>query len=255
MSIRAHVSTCPECSSLVDTLAHRPPVPVVIEEPATRLAADRRRRLRLLVPLAAAAAVAAALLWRGAGKTTPDNASDVHAHARIRFPADPPLRGQAPSDLWYPRDRVLRSSQALWSKLQFELAPHERASKYRVVLYRNDGSAFDSGRELVRLESTSPLFDSGSIAFELPAGHYTWEAWIEVDGLDLALGRRDFECVVDDGLVRELAERERAAEPARSEALLHLLHDAGFVGDARAFARTLPATPERDQYLARRPVR
>jgi hypothetical protein len=61
--------------------------------------------------------------------------------------------------------------------------------------------------------------------------------------------------VADAALLDGLRTRNTAAEPARSESILHLLHDAGFSSDARAFARTLPPSPERDEYLARRPAR
>ena len=44
-------------------------------------------------------------------------------------------------------------------------------------------------------------------------------------------------------------------EPIRSEHAVALLHEAGYVTDARAFATTLPASPERDRYLEQKPAR
>ena len=258
LSLRAHAAACAECSKFLRTLEQRPPSPVLFEVRADELRATshQRRRLQLLIPLAAAAAVAAIFVWRGANSATGDAAANEVAAARIRFPTEVALRGTAPSELWYPRERVLASAAGLWAPLVFELAPREHASSYRVTLLRHDGGAFAAGVEVARFEGAAPLLSAPpELERALAAGHYTWEAWAGVDGLEVALGRRDFEVVLDEALVGELAARDRAPEPTRSEALLHLLHDAGFDGDARSFARTLAPSAERDAFLARRPGR
>lgn len=265
VALRAHLAGCRDCSALVETLASRPPAPLLdlpsaaasalpaAREPAPAAApvsAPAHRaptRLRLLAPLAtaAAAALALAVLW-------PD--TRPAPSGTLRFPAAPLLRGDETDALLFPRDALLVDESRPWQPLRFELAPRERASSYRVVLRATDGSAFDAGREVLRLESAQPeLAAAADIA--LPAGHYTWEASAQVDGLFVELGRRDFEARREPSLIGELSERERASEPARSEAILHLLHERGYLGDARAFARTLPESPERDAYLARRPGR
>jgi hypothetical protein len=264
VSLKAHVADCRECGEFVATLASRPPAPLLVDEPApeareaehrfTRVASPRRRLA--WVPLAAAAALAIVFVWRLNSTSEPRASSTEQAALRIRYPADPLLRGVARDALLFPRDRMLSGPQGLFSAPVFELLPVERASSYRVLLMRHDGSAFADGQTVATLSGAAPLVSAGAdLASKLEPAHYTWEAWAVVDGLDVPLGRRDFEVVADAGLIDEIAARESAPEPARSESLLHLLHDAGFVGDARAFARTLPATPERDAYLARLPGR
>lgn len=261
VALRAHLAACRECSSLVATLASRPPAPL-LDLPVTPAshasaptAAPERpafvarppTRLRLLAPLAAAAAAALAVvfLWPN---STPSEAG------ALRFPTEPLLRGEEPSPLLFPRDALLLGEGRPWQALRFELAPRERATRYRVVLGATDGGAFDAPREVLRLDADAAELAAPS-EFVLAPGHYTWEAWAEVDGLFVELGRRDFEARREPGLLAELERRATASEPARSESILHLLHERGYVGDARAFARTLPASPERDAYLSRRPSR
>ena len=266
VALRAHLAACRECSGLVETLKLRPPTPLLdLPTPsaaapeaertstapaATEVHAPSRRaplRLRLLAPLAsaAAAAVVLAALWpRSSGDERPT----------LRFPTAPLLRGEETDALLFPRDALLLDASRTWQPLRFELAPRERATRYRIALRATDGSAFDAGREVQSIESDVPELVAQA-GLELAPGHYTWEAWAQIDGLDVELGRRDFEARREPGLLAELATRDSASEPARSESILHLLHERGFVGDARAFARTLPASPERDAYLARRPGR
>jgi hypothetical protein len=264
VSLKAHVAGCAECSEFVATLSSRPPAPLLVDEsapdargPAPKLAlVGRHRRTLAWLPLAAAAALAAVFVWRANSPREPHAAGTEQAALRIRYPADPLLRGAARDALLFPRDRVLSGPQGLYSELLFELLPVDRATSYRVMLTRHDGSAFADGQAVATLTGKTPLIaPDAEVASKLEPDHYTWEAWAVVDGLDVPLGRRDFEVVSDADLIDEIAARESAPEPARSESLLHLLHDAGFVGDARAFARTLPATPERDAYLARLPGR
>ncbi|MCY3000349.1 MAG: hypothetical protein NTV21_00870, partial [Planctomycetota bacterium] len=172
----------------------------------------------------------------------------------IRFPAELVLRGADESALLFPRDVVLVGDNGTWSQLAFELAPRERASHYSIQLRRNDGSAFDGGEPLLRLEGPAPRLEATALV-ALEPGHYTWEAWAEVDGLSVPLGERDFEARLDPALVAELALALGTDEPLRSETVLNLLHLHGFVGDARDYARRLPASPARDAYLARKPGR
>jgi hypothetical protein len=256
LTIRAHLASCEECAGFVESLAARPPAPLLDVLPPRRTQAPARRNLRLVPVLAAAAAaVLAVMLWdtlrRDEGPTGPTVASAP----KINFPSDPLLRGQTPGELLFPREKLLRSEQGLWSPLLFEIEPRERATSYRVILRRHGGGAFDEGTEVLTVESAEPDVAPKVEAADLAPGFYTWEAWATVDGLDVALGSRDFEVVADAALLDGLRTRNTAAEPARSESILHLLHDAGFSSDARAFARTLPPSPERDEYLARRPAR
>ena len=252
LALRAHLAACGECSSLVDSLASRPPAPLLFDGAPTGLqrANHFRRRLRWAIPLAAAAALALVLLAvRGS------NAPSVAlASAEIRFPAEPVLRGAEDGALLYPRDALLLGQDGAWSQLVFELAARERATRYTVHLRRNDGSAFDDGDSVLRLEAPTPRLEATALV-ALEPGHYTWEAWAEVDGLNVPLGQRDFEARLEPGLVAELSLALASEEPLRSETLLNLLHLHGFLGDAREYARRLPASPARDAYLARKPGR
>ena len=253
VALRAHLAACRACSSLVETLASRPPAPLLdlptatVPAPAPAPAPRASTRLRLLAPLAtaAAAALAVVLLWP---RSAPSEAG------ALRFPSEPLLRGEEPSPLLFPRDALLLGEARAWQALRFELAPRERATRYRVVLGATDGGAFDAPREVLRLDADAHEL-AAPADFVLAPGHYTWEAWVEIDGLFVELGRRDFEARREPGLLAELDRRAEASEPARSESILHLLHERGYVGDARAFARTLPTSPERDAYLSRRPGR
>ncbi|MBL8804462.1 MAG: hypothetical protein JNN27_20870 [Planctomycetes bacterium] len=252
VALGAHVNACADCAALIATLRERPPAPLEFESERREFAAERRRRMRVWMPLAAAAALLAVFLWDG-GSEAARRGADVGS---IRFPRSEQLRGEAAGALLFPRERLLASAGGLHSPLHFELAPRERATRYRVQLERHDGQLFSAAEPFLSLESESASFDAAAAArLDLVPGHYTWEAWAFVDGLDVPLGRRDFEVVRDEELIARIAERERASEPARSESILHLLEDSGFACDARAFARTLPASPARDAYLARRPER
>ncbi len=256
VGLRAHVAACSDCAELVETLRQRPPSPLLWSDGGVfRAGAERVRRWRIWAPLAAAAAVLAVLMWGDDRSASRSDAHDVGVE-RIRFPSAPLVRGDAGGALWHPRGRVLAGPRGLYSRLEFELAPRDRAQRYRAELERHDGAVFAKGEPIFAVEGDAPQLRAvGAHARSLAPGHYTWEGWAEVDGLHTPLGRRDFEVVRDDSLLEELERRAAAPEPARSESILHLLHGAGFESDARAFARTLPASPERDAYLARRPVR
>ena len=265
MSLKAHVAGCAECGALVLTLASRPPVPLLgdelPEEPVTVAAGELDRvapprsvtprgwRHLAWIPVAVAAATIAMFVWPS------ESQSRERSSGSIRFPTQPLLRGAADDALLFPRDRVLRGSNGLFATPVFEIAPRERATSYRVRVFRHDGRAFAEGGEIGSLTGDGATLDASTLREQLVAGHFTWEAWTVVDGLDLPLGRRDFEVIEDDALIEAIDARREAPEPARSEAILHLLHDSGFAGDARAFARSLPPSPERDAYLARLPGR
>ena len=63
-------------------------------------------------------------------------------------------------------------------------------------------------KRVAELTSPTPLVTPGDeVASKLGPGHYTWEAWAVVDGLDVHLGRRDFEVTLDAPLIDEIAAR------------------------------------------------
>jgi len=263
--IEAHLAECAACESFIETLGSSPPLPLSLApvalpadeampsggDPATvppraeppRLVFPvlRSRRMRW-VPLAAAAAVVAttALLW---------NTADT-VGAGTGLPGSPLLRGDAGGPLLFPRGRLLASGPADERPLfatapLFELETIAGASLYRVIVRQHEGGAFESGRELLRLESHLPVLGCEEL---LAPGQYTWNAWAVVDGLDQELGSRDFQIAPDEELQRSLA---RLSD---RDAVI-VLHEAGYLSDARHAARRLPPSEERDAYLLALPGR
>jgi hypothetical protein len=89
----------------------------------------------------------------------------------------------------------------------------------------------------------------------LTSGHYTWSAWARIDGLAVPIGSRDFELVSDGPLVEALNALRQDEAADASEQLLARLHEQGLASDALNFARSLPPSPARDEYLSRKPGR
>jgi hypothetical protein len=257
----------------VTTLASRPPVPMLFEAEASAPVRPRRPRPRALpdglrggdarpaerriaarrwlwIPAAAAALVlAATLVWK--------EIRAGNSFARGVFPQAEELRGGLDAGpLYFPRERVLRDGDHLWSSIEFEIAPSERATGYRVELSRVGGGAFDPGSSVETLRSQEPRIQVGrELGGRLEPSRYTWEATATIDGLDVVLGKRDFEVVADAGLLSQLGDSKSSGDSKRDARVLALLHERGFTTDARAYARTMPQSPERDAYLARMPGR
>jgi hypothetical protein len=213
--------------------------------------ASSSRRSRRWIPLAAAASLlAAGMVWRVVVSSE---------HEALRFPESPLLRGSASGSLLFPRDHVLHATPALvdsWPVLgktpTFEIQPEADAESYWIDVSRNDGTAFGTNDKLWRQTSKSPAFDAQS---DLPPGHYTWEAWGVVHGLDQHLGLRDFEVVDNPELTKQLLALKDEPEPKRSLEAVRLLHASDYRTDARRIARSMPRSPERDAYLDQVPGR
>lgn len=243
-----HVLRCEPCREFAATLQRRPPVPLEIlplhagSEPGSSAPPDARAtRLRLVraaLPLAAAAAVMALALPRLLDR----------GEALPAFPERPLLRdGGDAAALLAPRGALLRAN-ALAPERRIELAAVPRAEHYRVQLLLHGGGAFEAGEPIGELLAEVPHLALPDLA----PGRYTLAAWVRVDGLDQPLGRRDFQVVLDLELEQAL---ERAAGPGPlSEATLRrLVRDLdarSYWTDARAVARRLPASPEREAYLS-----
>jgi hypothetical protein len=267
--VRAHLLLCRECEGMVATLAVPPPLP--LEHPGAaeapilamprRGSALHRRRLRLLVPLAAAAALILAVVWwRETLAGGPEEG--VPLASAIRYPEPPLLRGDTPGELYFPRGRLLwlegqgGAQGRLFADPIFELAPRPEASAYRATVLAHTGGAFDAGSALGSIESPSPvLTPDEELLAALRPGHYTWEAWSVENGLDIPLGRRDFDVVADADLAGQIAQASELPAAEAATRILSLLVEKGHEGDARAFARSLPASPERDEFLERLPGR
>ena len=253
--ILRHLTECKECAELVGSLESSPPVPLDWTPPGPHRGAgdadpapsvrpapwgmpQRRHRpapvriLRRLTPIAAslAALVGGLMLFQDEG-------------AQYDLPAYPLLRGSAQGNLLFPRGPVLFSIEA--PDLLFELNPVAEAQGYTIILRAHAGGAFAEGSRVTELSGDGPELALGEI---LPAGHYTWEAHATVNGLQQPLGERDFEVRRNEALLRELGGQE-PYERVRS------LHAAGYWTDARAAARHLPPSSERDLYLGSNPGR
>ncbi len=200
-----------------------------------------RRRLHAVLATAAAAGLLALIWTRDRGEIDPTIPGTL--------PEPELLRGEAGGPLYFPRGTVLLPPVDLdpsvsrihyAEKPLFELEPVEGATLYRVILLRHDGGAFAEGREIEVLEEKDPakLFAGRPLG----PGSYTWEAWVIVDGLDRQLGARDFQVVEDDALCHEIEGLDQVAA-------IRLLHERKYLTDARALARKLPASPEREAYL------
>jgi hypothetical protein len=243
--------------------------------------AQRRglRALPRLVPIAAAASLIIGLgLWIALAPSGTETAA---------FPRTPLLRGNSGGPLFFPRDRVLHVTPAaraafpaLDGMLVFEIEAQADATSYRIDVARHGGDVFaaDEG-SLMKLSAaapavtvpsattpsatTAPATTSGTgsapisirATAELAAGQYTWSARATVHGLDQELGQRDFTVVDDAEVSAQLEKLASQAEPARSLAAVRFLHEHGFLGEARAIARAMPASPERDSYLSQVPGR
>lgn len=272
--IERHLIRCGECEACVETLATPPPVPLdsptgvpawnrvpspirpvrpspspILREPALK---RRIRALPRLVPLAVAAALVLALgIWIA---ISPSGTSS------LGFPRDPLLRGSSGGPLYFPRERVLSSGPAvvelfpaLGSELVFELEPQPDATAYSIDVARHGGDAFAVEEAVVvQLSGEAPTLRT---ARTLEPGSYTWTARAEVRGLPRELGARDFAVVADPELERRLLDLSELGEPARSLEAVRVLHERGYLADARAIARAMPESPDRDAYLGQVPGR
>ncbi len=242
-SILDHVTECAECASLVESLETSPPVPLNLTGDPSDSAAQSRRPHRAgrptllqffprLVPLAAA------LLALVGGL-----AMFQQSMTSGSLPAYPLLRGAAHGKLLFPRGPVLGAITD--QGMLFEVSKVEGASEYTFTLLAHTGDAFAEGEVLHQARSGSP---STSVEIPLLAGHYTWEASAWVNGLEQPLGERDFRVVEDAALMERLRQQSQVNQ-------IRSLHSAGYWTDARAAARRLPPSTERDLYLGSTPGR
>jgi len=264
--IEEHLDHCVECDSFVATLASKPPSPIIVEEPAPepapaiafptaarRPARRRRPRSGRLRTLAAAAAVVALGFFAWNELET----GAAHAATSIRYPAVGTLRGEGSERLLHPGGRVLPAVDGprFGSGLVFELSEQVRGSSYRIEVDRQDGGAFDPGTPVFQLSAGTPLLrPSPEQLALLTEGDYTWEAWAQIDSLDVQLGKRDFHVEEAPGLARELRQIDDLPRFERESAQLQLLWDHGYLADARALARSFPDSAERDRFLEQAPA-
>lgn len=232
-SLAEHVERCADCTALLTSLKCAPPLPLAVSEPPLSVVRPRRQPHRLVLIAAAASLLLATFVLPG---LLEDPLSGL--------PETPLYRGQASESLFFPRGPLLDRGE-LPSTLDFELAEVAGAEEYRIEIFRHAGGAFDSG-ELV---STHTPGTNHLERETLPIGHYTWRAWARVKGLEQDLGARDFEVRANPELLARLGRLEDDASVAEVVEEIRLLDQAGFLTDARALARSLPESEERDAYL------
>lgn len=250
-SIERHLDAAPEEAAWVADLQRRPPMPLLFNAPAlldarTGLGVDfeehvddapRRLSLSRWFPLAAAAVVL------GLGVTFVRQ-----NRAQFALPSAVPLRGALTEPLHFPRGRVLGAPEgaiglfAREPRYEFQSVPG--AAGYRVELRRHTGSAFDAG--VVEWSKTTD--ESVIEGPPLTEGHYSWEVFVTVDGLDRSLGTQTFNVVHDATALAQFS-KESLMGQVRS------LSAAGLSTDARHRARMLPAGLERDRFLGNVPAR
>jgi|694.fasta_scaffold04362_13 hypothetical protein len=257
-----HVRRCPACEQAIEVLATRPPAVVIstheaslplsspqraavpqparIEEVEARRARSPRSQAFWGPLMALAASLLAALaLW-----------TLVADEGAQHLPAAPTLRGGSQGMLLFPRGKVLADREALGASalpLRLELAPLSGAQAWRVELVRHTGGAFDAGEPVAeyRGSATELLIEDA-----LGAGHYTARVFATIAGLERETGAQDFELRHDPDLTLAIRSTRGASELERTRALVRLLHENGYLTDARELARTLPADEERERYLA-----
>jgi hypothetical protein len=172
-----------------------------------------------------------------------------------RLPQTPQLRGSQSGALLFPRGLLLADREALGAAalpLRIELAPLQggdamRAERWRVELLRHAGGAFDSGLRVAEYQSSQPEI---LIEDALGVGHYTARAYATIAGLERECGAQDFEVRHDPQLLAELEGTQAGNELDRTRLKIRLLHERGYLTDARELARTLPPDEDRNRYLS-----
>jgi len=254
-AIERHLDAAPREAAWVAGLKRRPPAPLLYDaptlfEPRTDLRAvdaheaeddaEETPRLHTLgrwLPLAAAALVLAL------------GVTFVRQNrAQFALPLAATLRGALAEPLHFPRGLVLGAPEGavgLFAREpRYELQAVPGAASYRVELRRHTGSAFDPGVVEWSTTTSGPEL----IGPPLSEGHYAWEAFATVDGLERSLGTQSFHVVHDGAKLAQFSKESLVGQ-------VHSLADAGYLTDARHRARLLPAGPERDRFLGSVPAR
>jgi hypothetical protein len=253
-AIERHLEAEPEEAAWVAGLQHRPPGPLLFDAPVlldagTHFGATRPRDDELTddaprahsigrwFPLMAAAVVL------GIGVTL------VHQNrAQFALPSAVTLRSALAEPLHFPRGRVLGAPEgavglfAREPRYEFRALPD--ATDYRVELRRHSGSAFDAGVVEWSKTTSAPAIDGPP----LTEGHYSWEVFATVNGLERSLGTQTFHVAHDAAALAQFSKEPLAGQVQRLTA-------AGLLTDARHRARLLPPGPERDRFLGSVPAR
>ena len=252
VELSEHLESCGECSSLIATLAERPPSPLIFvdspapqtqEEPAPRPRSTRdhlARRPELLesagarhVPLLVAASLLAVLLVSGWPKS-------VLGKGPSSFPSPSIMRGSGALPLISPRNLVLArtpgsSTTPALNGLHFETRAYPGAVSYEFEIFQGSGSALENDRD--RETVIGPRVQAGPellLATPLPAGRYSWKATAVLEsGGRRELGELDFRVITDENLEDELMRLGTSIEAVER------LHWGHYHADARMMTRAL----------------
>ena len=246
-----HIESCDECSSLIATLAERPPSPlIVVDSPAPQAEEERAPRPRSTrdhlarrpvplesasaryVPLLVAASLLAVLLVSGWPKS-------VLGKGPSSFPSPSIMRGSSALPLISPRNLVLArttdssATQAL-KGLHFETRPYPGAESYEFEIFEGTGSALENERDRVKkglLKSSTPEI---TYTESLAVGRYSWKATaVLATGGKRELGELDFRVIEDENLEGELKRLGTSVEAVER------LHWGHYHADARMMTRAL----------------
>lgn len=241
VEIQEHLELCVDCKAESQTLETPPPSPILLDAPEDldlpMPVAQNQAPLRKLRAFIACSA-ALMLIWLLGGRNLFPTSNQVNA-AGDTWPSTATMRGAGETHLISPRGKMLaRRADETWTG-QITWAPVLDAQSYRVLVTRNDGSAFDTGAAVLDASETGTSLD---VTTPMTAGHYNVELFVTVFGLESPLGISEFQVLAAPEVQKEL-------EVLEGTERVKFLHDRAWRGDALLEALNLPASPERTLYL------
>ncbi|MCP5021047.1 MAG: hypothetical protein GY930_04650 [bacterium] len=241
VEIQEHLKLCAACKAESQTLETPPPSPLLLDAPedlGLPLPVGQKqtplRRMRALI----ACCAALMLVWLLGGRNLFPSSNPVNA-AGDTWPSTTTLRGTGDSHPISPSGKTLaRGADETWTG-QITWAPVVDAQSYRVLVTRNNGSAFDTGAVVVDAAATGTSLDATT---PLTTGHYNVELFVTVFGLESPLGNAEFQVMAAPEVQKEL-------EWLKGIERVNFLHERAWRADAVLEALDLPASPERTRYL------
>jgi hypothetical protein len=239
-----HLESCANCAGLIATLRTPPPLPLEASSeqapnlhsvPARPLDTSARWRLFLVAASVAGMIMVPFMMGdRGLGL------DHLPEHTITRGPS---------TTAHFPQLKLLAVPDAETGELlaspYFEFEGVATAGEYRVEVRMNDGGPFEQGVRVQDLREASPSLAGAA----LPLGSYSWRAWAEVNGLEQDVVSADLVVIEDPQLADLLTSLDAEASVSELVEAIRELHASGFIADARALARRLPQSPQRENYL------